>query len=158
MRKEEPALYARLYRNSYEWLMRINSENHNPSNQINTRINWNARDRSSAKQLMCLIEGLEEDLTLPRLSRSYLVHQLNNPALVEKNLNKLPRCRTLLAYYSESITEYQVRRLTVLVISYLEMGKVLKRWSLLREAGLSNERITQAANDILNGILKNEGK
>lgn len=153
-RQENPALYARLYREHYTWLMRVNAENRAPYPNPNNRVNWNDRDRQTAKKLILMVAELEEDLSLPRLSQSYLLQQLPNTASIEKNLNKLPRCRTILKYYSETITEYQIRRLTVIVLKHRMDDQDLKRWSLLRQAGLSDERITEIANRFLNRLLK----
>ncbi|AEG02833.1 TnsD family Tn7-like transposition protein [Methylomonas methanica] len=152
-RQEHPALYARLYRTRYVWLMQVNAGNRVPYPNQNKRVNWNDRDRQTAKKLMQMITELEEDLSLPRLSRSFLLHQLPNTASIEKNLNKLPRCRTILKYYSETIAEYQIRRLTVAAVKQRMDGLDIRRWSLLRQAGLSDERMTEIANIFLNGLL-----
>jgi hypothetical protein len=59
-----------------------------------------------------------------------------------------------LKYYSETIAEYQIRRLTVAATNHQADGQDLKSWSLLRQAGLSDERITENANIFLNFLLK----
>jgi hypothetical protein len=152
-RQEHPALYARLYRAQYVWLMQENAEQRVPYSNQNKRVNWNDRDRQTAKKLMQMITALEEDLSLPRLSRSFLLRQLPNTASIEKNLIKLPRCRTILKYYSETIAEYQIRRLTVTTVRQRIDGLDIKRWSLLRQAGLSDERMTDIATIFLNWLL-----
>lgn len=157
-RKQNPALYARLYRAHYAWLMKTNAEHPSAPNQVNTRVDWNNRDRQTAKIIVEIIDGLEADLYSPRMSRTYLLHQLSNSATIEKNLDKLPRTRTLLAYYTETIPEYQVRRLTLAITRHKKIGRPLKRWSLLREAGLSDLRISKSADAFLKGILRNEGR
>ncbi len=154
VRRENSALYTRLYRAHYAWLMQVNAENRVPYSNLNSRVNWNDRDRQTAIKLMQMINALEENLSLPRLSQSFLLHQLPNTASIEKNLNKLPRCRTILKYYSETIAEYQIRRLTVVAAKHRADGQAFKSWSLLREAGLSNERMTDIANIFLNWLLK----
>lgn len=153
-RQENPALYIRLYRAHHVWLMQVNTENRLPHSNLNKRVNWNDRDRETAIKLMQMIKALEEDLSLPRLSKSFMLHQLPNNASIEKNLNKLRRCRTILKYYSETIAEYQIRRLTVAATNHQADGQDLKSWSLLRQAGLSDERITENANIFLNFLLK----
>lgn len=152
-RQEQPALYARLYRKHYVWLMQVNVGNRVPYSNQNNRVNWNDRDRQTAKKLIQMITALEDDLSLPRLSRSFLLHQLPNTASIEKNLNKLPRCRTILKYYSETIAEYQIRRLTVAAVKQRRDGLDIKRWSLLRQAGLSDDRTIEIANIFLNWLL-----
>lgn len=58
-RQENPALYARLYRTHYVWLMQVNAENPAPYANINIRVDWNDRDRQTAKKLMKMITALE---------------------------------------------------------------------------------------------------
>lgn len=153
-RQEAQALYTRLYRNHYAWLIQVDAVRRAPLRQVNNRVDWNQRDRQAAKKLKDLINCLEEDLLLPRLSKSYLLHQLPHSVTIEKNLDKLPRCRTILKYYPESIAEYQVRRLTVVAIKY-RLGDIeLKRWSLLRHAGLSEERMSSVVNFFLGEIVR----
>jgi len=154
VRKERSALYARLYRNHHGWLMQVNAEVRDSSPYFNNRVNWGDRDRQAAITLRREILRLEENLFLPRHSKSFLLHQLPNAVSIEKNLDKLPRCRTLLKYYSESIAEYQVRRLTTALIMNQKEHKKIKRWSLLRQAGLSDDRIFDLAGNFLKGVLK----
>jgi hypothetical protein len=152
----KPALYARLYRNHYNWLMIINEKNKGSKNYINDRVDWSQRDRRVAKTLLRIINTLEQDLSLPRFSRAYLLKKLTPRATIEKNLHKLPRTLTLLERYSECIDEYQARRLTRAIILLLQRKEPAKPWLLLREAGLSPERMTHPVNKLLEEILKHD--
>ncbi|WP_407829444.1 TnsD family Tn7-like transposition protein [Shewanella algae] len=152
-RQRNKALYARLYRNHHDWLMAIDLEFHKETKAINHRVDWSQRDRQYARELKHIIEGLADDLNAPHLSRTYLIHQLNQRATVEKNLSRLPRCALLLSLHSESTTEYQARRLTRAYLAMKENHQEIKRWSLLREAGLSDERMTDLVSELLKEIL-----
>lgn len=147
------ALYARLYRNHYDWLMHINSLFHAEKVVVNNRVDWPQRDRQIAQNLRRVCKNLSEDLNAPHLSRTFLIHQLENRATVEKNLHRLPRSSHLLALYSESTDEYQARRLTRTYLDMLKNKKHIKRWSLLRAAGLSDERMTDIVSKLLEEIL-----
>jgi TniQ/Tn7-like transposition protein D len=153
-RQLEPALYARLYRNHYDWLMITNLECRAEKVPINSRVDWQKRDRGAARALLLLCRQLDGDLGLPRFTKTYLLKQLSNRATIEKNFYRLPRCRDVVEKYSESISEYQVRRLTRVVILLYKRGGAIKRWSLLRDAGLSDERMTDLAKKLLKEILK----
>lgn len=155
-RQQKPALYTRLYRNHYDWLIYINSVNHADNKTVNKRVDWAQRDRQIARDLRRANESLSDDLNAPHLSRTFLIHQLDHRATVEKNLHRLPRCSTLLALYSESTAEYQARRLTRAHLSMKELGQEVKRWSLLREAGLSDERMTDIVAELLKEILSEQ--
>lgn len=153
-RNKKPALYARLYRNNYEWLMHVNHEFYQPIVSVNTRVDWSKRDRLASRALLDFIGQAEEDLFIPRLSRTFLIHQLTNRATIEKNLYRLPRCRAILERYSESIDEYQARRLTRAFIALSKGKQALKEWVLLRKAGLSEERMSCFVKGFLKEIFK----
>jgi hypothetical protein len=155
-RHKNQALYARLYRNFHVWLMHINSLFHAEKLVVNKRVDWPQRDREIARKLHCACEKLSENLNAPHLSQTFLIHQLEQRATVEKNLHRLPRCLKLLFLYSESTTEYQARRLARAYISMLERGQEIKRWSLLRKAGLSDERMTDIVAELLKEILSEQ--
>ncbi|AGS38561.1 TnsD family Tn7-like transposition protein [Cycloclasticus zancles] len=152
-RQQNSALYARLYRNHYDWLIYIDSVYHADYITVNKRVDWPQRDKQVTKELRHAYENLSEDLSAPRLSRTFLIHQLEHRATVEKNLHRLPRSSTLLSIYTESITEYQARRLTRAYFSMQERGQEIKRWSLLRQAGLSDERMTAIVAELLKEML-----
>ena len=155
-RKLNKALYARLYRNHYDWLLYIDEVFHVASKNINQRVDWPRRDREIAQELRRIYEALAEDLHAPHLSRTFLIHQLNNRATVEKNFHRLPRCSKLLDLYSESTDEYQARRLARAYLSMKKERAKIKRWSLLRRAGLSEERMTDIIADLLKVILNEQ--
>jgi hypothetical protein len=155
-RIKNQALYARLYRNNYDWLMHINSLFHAEKVVVNNRVDWKQRDRKIARELYCVYGELCEDLNAPHLSRTFLLHQLEQRGTVAKQLHRLPRCSTLLSFYSESITEYQVRRLTRAYLAMQKSEQEIKRWSLLRQAGLSDERMTDIVVELLKDILSEQ--
>ena len=155
-RQQKPALYTRLYRNHHDWLIHIDHVHHTDQKTVNNRVAWPQRDRQIARELRRACENLSDDLNAPHLSKTFLIHQLEHRATVEKNLHRLPRCSTLLALYSESTTEYQARRLSRAYLSMIERGQIIKRWSLLREAGLSDERMTDIVAELLKEILSEQ--
>lgn len=157
-RRKNPALYARLYRRHYNWLMQINKLHRADPVTINKRVNWSQRDRKCARELRRVCENLSEDLNAPHLSKTFLIHQIKHRAMVEKNIHRLPRCSSILSIYSESIDEYQARRLTRTYFSMVKKCQQIKRWSLLRQAGLSDERMTDNVARLLKEILKGNGQ
>jgi hypothetical protein len=152
----KPALYIRLYRNYYDWLMILNGKNKGSTHYVNNRVDWPQRDRRVSKELLSIVNTLELDLSLPRFSRLYLLKKLTHRATIGKNLHKLPRTLALLERYSESIDEYQARRLTRAIALLLQRKEPAKPWLLLREAGLSPERMTHPVKKLLKGILKHD--
>ncbi|WP_196159502.1 TnsD family Tn7-like transposition protein [Reinekea sp. G2M2-21] len=152
-RQKYPALYARLYRRHYAWLMRINDGFRNKSPVVSKRVNWLDRDRQLARELKKLGEELRERLDTPRITPTLLLHRLGQYATVRKNLFRLPRCKVIISTYTESVAEYQSRRLTRVYIEMKKNCENVKRWQLLRRAGLSEHTITPLAERILDDIM-----
>ncbi len=156
-RNAEPALYARLYRNNHDWLIDVDKKHQLPPVSVNRRVEWSARDRVAARALLNFVRMVESDLSLPRLTQTFFIHQLNNSATIEKNLCRLPRCAAILKRYTESVDEYQIRRLTRVYISFIESNTMVKKWVLLREAGLSEVRMSKVVRKFLGAIVR-DGK
>ena len=151
------ALYTWLYRHCNKWLLKINARYKRPISVINNRVNWKARDRETVKTLISIRNKSESDLSCPMQSRNWFLSKLHRGTTICKQLNKLPLTSAFLARYSESTTEYQMRRLALAVSKTRE--KSISRWQLLRIAGLSDERasiLTQEAMRHLEraGIIK----
>ena len=120
---------------------------------VNKRVDWQQRDSKTAQELRRVFEELTENLNAPHLSKTFLIHQLEKRATVEKNVQRLPRCSRLLSIYAETTAEYQARRLARALIAMLQRRQKIKRWSLLRQAGLSDERMTDIIAKLLKEIL-----
>lgn len=156
-RNAQPALYARLYRNNHDWLIDVDKKYQLPPVSVNRRVEWSARDRVAARALLNFVRKVENDLSMPRLTQTFLIHQLNNSATIEKNLCRLPRCAAILKRYTESVDEYQIRRLTRAYISFIQSNTMVKEWVLLREAGLSEVRMSKVVRKFLGEIVR-DGK
>ena len=82
------------------------------------------------------------------MTQSWYLYQLSSASNVEKNLYRLPLCQAFFIRYCESTTEYQIRRVKR-VVEQLNMPLTLKRWQVLRLAGLDEERIKEGTNEFL---------
>ncbi|MEI8651033.1 TnsD family Tn7-like transposition protein [Paraglaciecola sp. Hal342] len=89
-RKKNPALYARLYRNHYNWLMYINSLFLAKKIVVNKRVDWQQRDSKTAQELRRVFEELTENLNAPHLSKTFLIHQLEKGQLSKKTFSAYP--------------------------------------------------------------------
>jgi hypothetical protein len=160
VRTKNSALYARLYRAHREWLLKINSE-HPMKKTPGTkdRLDWELRD----KQYLGLLEqyhlfAVSNDQG-PRRSRAFYLKGLMSPSRVEKNLHRLPRVDAFISIHVESISQYQIRRLRNIFVQlqFAYDGKP-PRWRLLRNSGLSEERLTKDAYQFLQGLLDGESE
>ncbi|MCL1068001.1 TnsD family transposase [Shewanella olleyana] len=131
-------LYMQLYRNQHSWLMKLNKRYRRPIDNMTNRVNWHQRDIETTKRLIKARDQVEQDLLLPRQSKLWFMQQLPNKAAIEKNLHKLPITNKFLNVYQETVSEYQIRRITR-VLTYEQS---LPFWMLIKHAGLSEERMT----------------
>lgn len=138
-------LYAWLYRHDRDWLLLVNSHYRKRLEMKNDRVDWNKRDRYVVKQFFALKRIAAERIALPRLSKNWYLSQVRKSSTIAKNMDRLPLVRLFLARYSEDIAAYQIRRI-LRAIEYLKASSiVIKRWRVLRLAGLSDEKLTEKA-------------
>jgi hypothetical protein len=142
-------VYAWLYRHDRSWLLTINAKHKRPIENQTSRVDWKRRDIAFVKQLIRVRNDSETDLYLPRQSKQWFIHHLQSQSCVEKNKIKLPLTYLFLERYQETVPEYQIRRLTRACI---HSDDVLPRWQLLRQAGLSDDRISDLAKSFLREI------
>lgn len=142
-------IYAWLYKHDKRWLLTVNTRHKRPINNHTYRVNWQIRDRAFVKQLVRVRDETVTNLHLPRQSKQWFIHQLKSQSCVEKNKEKLPLTYLFLERYQETVPEYQIRRLTR---AYIDADGSLPRWKLLRQAGLSDERISNLADTFLGKI------
>jgi len=149
------AVYAWLYRNDRDWLLAVNRVFSRRKSSVQCRIDWRERDKAAVKILFRIMNSAERELNGPRRSTAWYLNPLSNKATIEKNLNKLPLCKLFLAVYSESVWEYQVRRITAVVADLVNAHEDIKRWVVMRQAGLSEDRLTPQAKCFLEEVIEN---
>lgn len=145
-------LYAWLYRHDKRWLLEFNASQKIKRTYPPAKLDWHSRDLAVIRQLRKIVNNMDSHTDHPRLSKCYLLNMVNHHDSIEKNLDKLPLVSMFLQRYSETVTEYQLRRLNNVCIEYISSGESLKRWAVLRKAGLSDERLTSEAKMVLDGL------
>jgi len=141
-RKINPALYAWLYRNDKTWLINTNKNYHQRHIPKGFTVDWQRRDSEFVRSLIKINDHTCFDLTLPRKSKKWWMNQTYSVSMIEKNLDKLPLVSAFLNRYSEDVSNYQIRRLSHVLIDSILNNETLQRWEILRLARLSDERIT----------------
>lgn len=146
--KEGMRLYIWLYRHTPEWLAM------NKPKRLkylsNYRVDWKQRDKKLVKALLRIEHKLIYQLTGPRRSKHWYSMQINKLSLIDKKLEKLPLCGLFFDRYSESIEEYQTRRLACVMDHLIENKDYLRPiCEIERDAGLSRQRSREPARQIL---------
>ena len=119
---------------------------------VNNRVDWHLRDRQLGRCLIKIHLLSENHPVHQRMSATWLLNQLPHKNSVAKKLHKLPLTQLFLVRYAESVTEYQLRRIAQFILESREKHIEIKRWSLFRNVGLSDQRITPDTMKILDSL------
>ncbi|MDY0208458.1 MAG: transcriptional antiterminator, partial [Pseudomonas sp.] len=117
------------------------------------RVDWDKRDREYLHALRQLTVFLQSNPQGPRRSKNYYFNLLENSATVEKNINRMPLSKSFLTAHVESVAQYQIRRLQNAHNDLLTLFDMPPRWRLLRNATLSDERLSEQARIFLNTLM-----
>lgn len=153
-RKISPALYARLYRNYREWLLDINCQ-HAEDRTIGhkLKVDWENRDREYLQALKELDNFFKANNKCARRSKAMYLKTLGSVSTIEKNLHKMPLTYQFLSEKAETVSEYQVRRLQNAYEELRHLFEYPPRWRLLRNSGLSKERLTEHSRSYLEDLV-----
>lgn len=149
------ALYAWLYRHDKSWLLTFNKAHRQsePVQPSESRVDWKHRDWQTVRALFKVLYQAETANVKRRMSSRWFLMQLPNSQTLSKNLHKAPLTQAFLERYSETVTEYQLRRALSYVCDYhCQHGQekhFFKPWKMLRSAGLSQERMTSDTKKVL---------
>lgn len=139
LRKLNPALYTWLYRNCKEWL----SENSPVKMEVkykNLRVDWEERDNEILALAREKIKEIRKRAGKPkRITISVIGCELGIRSLLEKHIDKLTKTRKYLNEQTESITEFQLRRIDWAIKELNEEGMGVELWRVFKKAGIRKE-------------------
>ncbi len=146
--REGARLYSWLYRYDHQWL-----QVHKPvpiKHHVNQRVDWKKRDLSTVRRLLAVESSCQNKLEGPRRSRAWFSNQIGVKGFIDKKLHKLPLCQFFFDRYSESVDEYQTRRLACVMDQLIDNDEYLRPiCEIERIAGLSRQRCRKPAREIL---------
>jgi hypothetical protein len=141
-----PGVYAWLYRHDRYWLFANLPPVVRRQSVMVPRVDWDERDRKICYQIRCAAKEIKEKEPLARMSISSLGKQTGSLSLLHKHLDKLPRTREVLEMVSETIEDFQDRRI-VYVIEQMKENRIKPVvWKIMRAAGLkkgAEERVNK---------------
>lgn len=152
-RNADAALYARLYRKYHAWLLETNHQHEAGRGKHRMpRVDWANRDKAYLQKLKHIGHILRSDVNSPRRSQSCYLQRLGCQATLEKNLQRLPLSAAFLSHNAESVSQYQIRRLSRTYDKLRQQYMLPPRWRLLRDARLSEERLQKPAKEYLDKL------
>lgn len=142
-----------LYKNDKVWLD-TNTPNLNTRKKEADRVDWKERDKQLFKKAQKAVNEIMKKESKPtRITISRIGKATGNLALLEKHLDKLPITKEYLLDCTESIEVFQKRRVVWAANEFIRNGEELKKWKIIRKAGLKSEYAAEIDNAI-EGILE----
>lgn len=145
---EGSRVYSWLYRYDNAWLQK-----HLPNrfrNDVGRQINWCKRDMEIVRKLIKIRNKSYDNLSLPRMTQTWFIAHTNVPWGIVSHLDKLPLCRSFFVKYTESIEEYQIRRVLAIMVNCINSPEPFpKPYEIERIAGLSKKRSRKPVKHIL---------
>lgn len=135
IRKLAPDVYAWLYRRDRTWLDKNSPKLKQPKASVN-RVDWNHRDKEILIQVQSAVKELLQKDKPVRITISRIGASLGLKALLEKHLRKLPRTKAYLESVTETVEDFQIRRIEWAVEELENRGEEIKEWKILRLARL----------------------
>ncbi len=146
IRKFAPNVYAWLYRHDKNWLNSNSPKLRKPKASVD-RVDWNTRDEEILKQAKIAVKQLLKEYKPVRITVGRVGSSIGLKALFDKHLDKLPQTRAYLKSVTETVEDFQIRRIEWAVEKLDEQGEEIMEWKILKLAGLRencSERVVDA--------------
>ena len=135
IRKLTPDVYTWLYRHDRQWLNNNSPKLKQPIASTN-KVDWNTRDTEVLSQVKSAVDELLNKDKPVRITISRIGASLGLKALLEKHLDKLPQTLAYLESVTETVEDFQIRRIKWAVEELDRQGEEVMEWKILKLAGL----------------------
>jgi Tn7-like transposition protein D/TniQ len=135
LRKISPAAYMWLYRYDRVWL-NTNSPALQRPVATKDRVDWAQRDLEVLDLVKASVEEIIKAEIPVRVTMSRIAKSIGFAALLEQHLDLMPVTGDYLAGVTESIDDFQIRRIRWAVNELDRRGEPLMEWRVIRLAGL----------------------
>lgn len=137
LREINRSTYYFLYKYDNKWL-----KNNSPKRKINEKIkptiNWQERDEFILDKVMSAVKELKDVTSKPqRITITRIGKMINNEALLQKNIDRLPKTKSFIENNLESIDMFRKRRMEWAIKELEKGGKYYSKWDVLRKAGIN---------------------
>lgn len=152
LRQLNNRVFTWLYRNDKDWLNR-NSPKLKSIVNDNYRVDWKHRDEEIYNNVRVAVNDMLSVGKPIRITISSIGSRIGIRSLLEKHLDKLPKTKWYLEEKTESIKDFQIRRLQWAVKELQEDGQDLSLWRIFRKAGIRKEFQDELQGETLKFVL-----
>ena len=146
-----------LYRHDIDWYKKHSLDNSLPKYNPNNRVDWQQRDNELCELLEQKLSEYDLKFIDRKVTKAWMMNLLSCKSTIEKNFEKLPNLVDLLNERSESISDYQIRRVNQTLAKLKLNDESIAEWKLLRFSKLSKDRIKPETSSHIAEILYQEG-
>lgn len=137
LRKIEPHLFFWLNYHDKQWFDK-NIPMNTTVNHSYKKVDWVQRDTQIKNNIELIVSKILNSDKPERITIDRIGKLLGKSYLLRNHLNKLPASKSYLNLVCESIRDYQIRRIGLVVKKLLDSGEVIKVWKVKQLAGLLN--------------------
>lgn len=135
LRQLAKASYAWLYRHDRKWLNQNSPTLKVPTPSYN-RVDWLERDKQVLAQVQAAVQLLLIADKPIRITVSRIAKSIDLLALFEQHLNRMPLTKAYLESVTETVEDFQIRRIQWAIKHLDERQEEVKAWKVIRVAGL----------------------
>ncbi|MDC3424331.1 TnsD family Tn7-like transposition protein [Aquibacillus sp. 3ASR75-11] len=157
LRKQEPALYAWLYRHDKQWLHKYSPKTRR-NQTTNTRVDWRERDRELLRDIEVIVRKLLGASKPIRLTIGRIGKEVRLLPLLEQHLDKLSLTRRYLQDVTETTEQFQIRRVKWAVKELLHQHQEVVDWRIRRLAGLKDTISDSVSKEIIKQVKQYRSK
>lgn len=140
LRSKNQGVYKWLYRNDREWLMELNAIRRTKAVNNDSSVDWAKRDSELVVEVEKVASEIRNDTCgTIRITTNEIGRRLHKLSLISNKLCKLPQSQNCLNVLTESVEQFQIRRIKN-TIQFLN-GQIgpLQSWKVRRISGLKKE-------------------
>ncbi len=152
VRKSKDKEYIYLYRHDQAWLYDVLPQKKNVITHKGKIIDWNRRDEEILIKLRKTYFNMINGYKLVRVSISSIGKVSGTLSALEKNIDKLPKCKAYLDEITETVEQYQIRRCKKIVDDKKTNDQLLRLWEIQRMAGIRTKDFEIIKDTILSYI------
>jgi hypothetical protein len=153
--------YIYLYRHDKDWLNNnLPRSILNGEKNVNNRykVDWMKRDKELVQKVKIIHEELLKLEKPIRITKSLIGKKTGSTALLAYYIDKLPRTRKYIVSIVESVDDFRTRRIDIVCKKLYEDKGVLKKWEIVRAAGLRPNYANRVSERINYNIRKCMGE
>lgn len=154
LRQLNNRVFTWLYRNDRDWLNR-NSPKLKSIVNDNHRVDWEYRDEEIFNNVTVAVNDMLSVGKPIRITVSSIGSRIGIRPLLEKHLDKLPKTKRYLEGKTESIKDFQIRRLQWAIQELQDDGQDLSLWRIFRKAGIREEFQDELQGETLKLVIRN---